>query len=287
MSRIILPNPCRLSIDEFVELYWPLPYHLDSRLTAEEQDRRHMQFLKGRFHPKVLEQYFNILSDYKGDEQGEQQLTDFVFETGLSSCVNPCGMLQSRELLKFLLGHLKGRTPGFSIVDLGSGAGEIAVGLALYLDNLSKIHVVERLLSGLERMDINMKNLDERSRERLAGKVVRYNSDYMNGTFEGLFSCVDSDIYLLANATTFYGDALRRIDPLMGEGCELIAAYPQAVLDSGDIDEREVFRDCVVESLVEKQGTIAKSYGLEVKLLGSLDLVPGKVLVVTSGKPYR
>jgi len=122
-----------MSVDDFVEDYWPPIHRYDYSRELGPQIEAFRETLKERFGAELVD---------KALEFGERvskgfcpktmrEADEFMLGKNMDLEFNPPISLRAKRTLHYLLNYFQGRD-SFSVLDLGTGSGQIAVGIAKY-----------------------------------------------------------------------------------------------------------------------------------------------------------
>jgi hypothetical protein len=280
-------------IENFVESYWPLPApakefqrtwqknaHLSRELLDDRLQRQldnYKVFLKRKYgddfnkYLKISEQFWD-----NDDEETYHKLNSFVFKSGISNDSPLDTRFRERDTLKSLLKKLSKEEEKFTILDLGVGNGKTTVGLALYLENLDKIHAVDINPDAIESANRHIDSLEREKQRIVKNKFIFYNSNY---------------------ATSEFLQALHDRDDVTGNNNVILALYPFYSFDNialnmvkaMKINERIITyypyeSDVSVDDIALEQLVVGQKGGLKFNMFDILHFWPNEFAVGTLGK---
>jgi len=272
------------NIDSFLEKYWKLPFKASFADMTEGWDWP-LEELRKKYGDETMNRYNELVSAlFQADDAMHscpegmdihqatfrrigQDLYAFVFETGLCDEIPRSTVVRGRETLKSLLGILSKVDKPFTMVDLGSGDGKIATGLALYLDNLQKLYTVDELPAALRRMHTNIDKLEDK--ERALGKIFSIEGNYLSEDVQTKFQSYEpqkADIVLAAYQSASPEIILPQTAAFAKPDGRILACFTQRSSHWG-ISPFE--SQAMVKAVTENAGNIAFNLNFEFSLLDS------------------
>jgi hypothetical protein len=274
----------RLSIDDFIRVYWPLRYVPDFTIPARKEDERLLAFLTENYGRYAVNKYLAFKKEERGKEESKE-FVDHLYETGMCEQVCPITTLRARETLRYLLGYLSEEDYPFALADLGCGYGKIAVGLALYLRNLKQVHVVERIGSAFPMMGRVKRALDCDARDLVNRKLVNQGMDYLSAGFRrNMLDYPAVDVFLLSAPSQKLDKILDSIFPLMHPDSRIVTCYSEYIPHKYlGCDVREVLERMSKQTLAEQYDS-SRKYNISFKVLDAVKFFPGGVVVFSEGR---
>ena len=158
-----------MSVDEFMEEYWPLDpiFSLDEPAYKQELERR--------FGKETLAESHRLdvgVDRDESDKSAWDAAFTFAYDTGLNTLVNPLAEVRNRETLRALLSVMD--HPGV-ITDLGCGDGRTSIGLAIYTGAI--VRAVDKLPAAINALQRNLDRLP-RKYAHVRNRVVPIRADY-------------------------------------------------------------------------------------------------------------
>lgn len=269
-------------IERFMNSYWKTHEFLF------ETTRKYNNFLRRKFGSEIVNEFRRITKLVsRGNKEAYYELNDFVFKTGLCDDV-PEVSLRGRETLKYLLPYFQTNKP-FTLADIGSGDGRIAIGLASYLDKLEKLYAIDISSFAFERMGINMQNLAQEEQEKVRRKIVNLQGEYTSEELQArLFHYEPNgvDVALAAYPLHNFETILPILSRLTKSEGKVITCYPQDVSNMMYTPFAESFIDDTLAMIEETQNEIGKVHGLRFDLNHVLYL-PWEMIIVSVGERVR
>ena len=186
-------------IERFMEEYWPLSEKAkeierrsnDSLLITDfdelerlaiEADKDYRSYLNIKYGENVIDEWKATAEKHPfGSWEGYHALNSLLFKNGLCNEAPISTVLRSRAALKSLLNILSNNGESETIIDYGSGDGRIALGCALYLDNVERVYTIDLNENAHERMEKNIDRLKTEWKNKGASKIIPVNGDYISG----------------------------------------------------------------------------------------------------------
>jgi hypothetical protein len=159
-----------MNIADFIDQYWPAPFsELDNSDAQKEREKRFGIEAVQKQH--ALEQFITrSQTDY-------QTYNDYMLSTGMYAYANPSLDRRSRELLRVIIPAME-RTTATTLLDLGSGDGRIAIGIAKYVSLIRRVICVDESAVALQLARQHaVKQLPGES-----GKIILVKGDYRHPT---------------------------------------------------------------------------------------------------------
>jgi hypothetical protein len=236
-----------------------------------------------KYGKKTHQKYVKLSRrDWKqGTEESNKRLIDFVFETGL--CEDDWSVsYRSRETLRILLYNLSGQQEQQStLLDVGSGDGRIAISLALYLDNLSKIYTLDRSLAAHKRTKININKLDSEDQEKVRQKITPLTEDFNEYDFYKQFTSKEPegvDIALASYPLNGWGEIVPALTKLIKNNGRIITCYDTHNINDGSMEDS-------AREIIEEYNNYANEQGFTFELLGHFKQREN-LAIVTSGHRF-
>ena len=216
------PEQESVRIERLVNSYWK------THELLFEGERRRNTFLRGKYGREVVNESRRIARRVaRGDTEAYHELNDFVLRTGMTDDL-PEVSLRGKETLRSLLTYLRSENEPFTLADLGSGDGRIAIGLAAYLDTLERLYAIDISPYARERMNANM--LAQEEQETVRRKIVSLQGDYTSEEFRTkLFQYEPNgvDISLAAYPASNFEDIVPILLGLTKPEGKIVVCYPQ------------------------------------------------------------
>ncbi|MBS3111921.1 hypothetical protein J4459_01520 [Candidatus Woesearchaeota archaeon] len=161
-----------MTIDEFMNKFWPEP-----RFKVKSSE--HKEWLSNFVPKEVLKELNELILEYtdRPDDETDKKLMEFIYKEELWDKAFPVIENRSREALRILLKYFEDKDE-FTLADLGSGSGKIAVGLSLYLKNLKKVFAFERAKEGINVMARIIEGLTKKDKDKINQKIIPVSGDY-------------------------------------------------------------------------------------------------------------
>tara|TARA_Y100000310_G_scaffold162223_1_gene162180 strand:- start:70 stop:903 length:834 start_codon:yes stop_codon:yes gene_type:complete len=268
----------RKHIDEFVDRYFNLPQRHNNH-KAEDA------YLIRKYGKKTHQKYIKLgIKDWKqGTEESNKRLTDFVFETGL--CEDDWSVsYRSRETLRILLYNLSEQQKQQStLLDVGSGDGRIAIGLALYLDNLSKIHTLDRSLAAHKRTNININKLDSEDQKKVKQKIIPLIGDFNEYDFYKQFTSKEPegvDIALASYPLHSWGEIVPALNKLIKNNGRIITCYDAHQINDGSMEDS-------AREIIEGYNIYANGQGFTFDLLGHFKKLESLAIIASGNRFFQ
>ena len=222
-------------ISGFLNTYWKLIPEVEFCEISEEGEKKHFQYLRKKYGDKIIDKYFDYEKRYYNKINSIShtkeylEFINFVYRTGLIDDINPLDIKCSRTILKLLLRNFMSKDEDFTIADLGSGDGKIAVGLSLYLERLKSIYTVDISPFALQRMQYNLKSLNKDERDRIMGKIIPICGDYLEDRVKKqLIEKEPKGIDIALLSIPFHGmdRVLEQVPSFIKNGGKMIGCWP-------------------------------------------------------------
>jgi SAM-dependent methyltransferase len=213
----------KLTIDEFVDSYWPLPWKFDHDELMEPQREAHLNYLIDKYGYNSVREYDNIVQGLDDDKDGEEfdRLLSFVFRTGMYEDVKPDIELRSRDTLRAMLYYLSGVEEEFNVTELGCGSGRASIGIAGFLDNVMNVLAVDKNFYAVRRTKSNISSLSDGLREKVEGKTRVLQEDFIDEGF--VYKHRDLMDYVVACHLGLLNEPeIQHILPVLNEGSILL-----------------------------------------------------------------
>lgn len=271
----------RNSTEEFVEKYWSLGFELDLNKSFEELEREHKEYLRKKYGKDVINRYVRLSDNWhkhNGSKKYYDAINSFVMETGLVEDVGLITPSRSKATLPSLLDFLSNEentSPEFTLTDLGCGDGKIAIGLALYIDNLKRIYAIDYNKKALKRLEKNIRNLSAREQTIVTEKIIPIEANYESKETKSKFDneIRGTDFVLAAYTFRGFAEVLPHVKSFMKPQTGKILRYNQYEMNPPNLN-------WALESIVEDKNEMAAPFGLKFSSLSCSAIFPSEYYAI-------
>lgn len=266
-------NIKKLSLEETLELFWNVPetfiFSNDPKVKS-----RYQSYLETKHDKDVLEQqerlvqkivhlnhlvsmdesYYPILRD------AIRNAYDFLYSNDLQNDISPRVIIRQRNTFEMIQNHLLNIPKNFSLVDLGCGDGRLAIALAMNIDKLTDLVLIDDSKEAMKQVEKTLEMADSRG-YNLNSRIRRLSGDYHSQkTIEDFKRQMTqgTDVALLAFPTCYFQDLPRAVEFVKDSGETLLC-----------LEESRISSETLIELDKEvkySMGIINKKYSIDKKV---------------------
>jgi SAM-dependent methyltransferase len=162
-----------MEIAEVTEMLWPEVHEFNYTGTPEEQFVEHTRDMRKRYGDEIVDKYLKMCEVFQQQpsRDADQAIIEFVLETGLTDFCNYSTLLRSRTTFSDVANYVRKRNPK-TLVDIGSGEGKMALGLAATVESLERIYACDISPSAHKRLKANIQRVNGNRAEIVRAKVT-------------------------------------------------------------------------------------------------------------------
>jgi len=301
------------SIERFLDDYWPMPNDLNLDRTGDEL----RDYLTQKHGEETVQTYikvskpflpfpfldgddFDYMEEYEPEALGHEdheispeevyekfsEYQNFLHESGFYYDVQPKALIRARQTLEYLLINLESKDRPFTAVDLGSGDGKIAIGLALYLDNLENIYTLDISPGAIKVMYAHIEALPPEQQDIAKRKIVPIQGNYTSEQgHQSLLDLEPDGADVTINAHSYLNDPMYTMDAFarltkLGGTIMLFETMQDFGFGMGDMDLGE---DISISHL-EMENSIDMGFGLQFQNVDIVDFLPQEIIIASTGQ---
>ena len=268
-------------LDKFVESYFGIYYGDDFWDFLNPRSRRkHRRYLVEKYGKEIIDKWRALSRSLHKEKVDDIDFDDFVYQHGLSDDIIPKVVNRTKVTLHGLLARISKNDGYFTAVDLGSGDGRIATGLALYLDNLEKIYAVEENRYAIQKAKVEVDKLGNSEKQKVNERVNYVLGDFLtNETHEKLIEKEPEgfDFVIAANVPSCL-EAIPVFTKITKPNGTILVAASQEVCEHG--------APCVAGSFLNLNNERGEKHGVEFKVFGYAPYGYDSIMLILEGRRF-